>query len=351
MKKMLSFALALSMMMLLLAGCGDKAAEPTEPTEVTPDAPVETRVIQLGHIDSEVDVDPYNLLATYFAQNLSELSGGAFEIDIIGDAQLGAETAMVEGMKMQTVDAAIISNFSYSGFVSGFATFDMPYLFENKDQAHAVMDSEEILGELKQKLYDEYDVKLLSYGDGGFRSVISTVKTVEDPADLTGLKIRVPGNETYLDAFKAFGAAPVTMSSSECIAGLQQGTVDAMEQPIVPMYTYGSYEICSYICLTEHIFNPISLTVSKSLWESLTEEEQGWFQQAATEAAKQQRADLDQIEVETLDKMVTERGIKVNEISDKTAFREAAAAAYEKYYAAQGHDLMDKVDAVIESVG
>ena len=84
------------------------------------------RTIQLGQIDSNIMEDPYYLYAFRFGEKLSELSGGEFTIDIIGDAQLGGEAAMLEGMSIQTVDAAIISNFTFSSFVPEFCTFDMP---------------------------------------------------------------------------------------------------------------------------------------------------------------------------------------------------------------------------------
>ena len=90
------------------------------------------RVIQLGHIDPATN-DPYQLLAEEFADQVSKLSGGRIQIDILSDAQLGSEASMIEGMKLGTIDCAIISNFSYSSHIPEFCTFDMPYLFLNEE--------------------------------------------------------------------------------------------------------------------------------------------------------------------------------------------------------------------------
>ncbi len=302
-------------------------------------------VIQLGHIDPAAN-DPYQMLAEEFAGKVSELSGGKIEIDILSDAQLGSEASMIEGMKLGTIDCAIISNFSYSSHIPEFCTFDMPYLFMNEEQARAVMDDKDITGDLIDQLYDEYDVKILAYGEGGFRSVIGTVKPINTPDDLAGIKIRVPGNETYLATFSALKANPVSMASSECYTGLQQGTIDGLEQPIGPMYSYKSYEVCGYISLTEHLYNPISLTVSRSLWESLGQEEQGWLQEAAEYARDTQRSQMEEFNKELLQAMSDEKGVAVNEVEDKNAFRESVQPVYDDYIARFGSERLNKIEAL-----
>lgn len=306
-------------------------------------------VIQLGHIDPSSN-DPYQALAELFAEKTGALSGGKIQIDILSDAQLGSETSMIEGMKLGTIDCAIISNFSYSSSIPDFCVFDMPYIFTEEKQAHAVMDNEEITGDLLQKLYDEFDVKVLAYGEGGFRSVINTKREIHSPADFASMKIRVPGNETYLATFAALGANPVSMASSECYTGLQQGTIDGLEQPIGPMYSYKSYEVCKYISLTEHLYNPISLTVSRSLWENLSQEEQGWLQEAAAYARDEQRKQNISLNEELLQAMKDEKGIAVNEIDDKTSFREAVQPVYDDYVQKFGSERLDKIVKLIDSI-
>ena len=212
------------------------------------------------------------------------------------------------------------------------------------------MDSQDITGDLIQKLYDEYDVKILAYAEGGFRSVINTKCAVNTPEDLKSMKIRVPGNETYLATFSALGSNPVSMASSECYTGLQQGTIDGLEQPIGPMYSYKSYEVCKYISLTEHLYNPISLTVSRSLWESLSDEQKGWISEAAEYARDTERAQVPDLNERLLKAMVDEKGIQVNEIEDKEAFRKAVQPVYDEYTAKYGSERLDKINALIDSL-
>ena len=228
MKKMLAISMSL-IMAASLAGCssGGGAGKSTQPQtaqenagDKAPGEPTsgKKRTIQLGHIDPAQDVDPYHTLAMNFKTEIEELSGGAITIDVITDAQLGSELSMMEGMNMGTIDMAVITNFSFSSSVPDFAVFDLPYLFMNREQAHAVLDDTSITDAMEEELYNDFGVKILSWGEGGFRSTINKKRPINTPADLKGIKIRVPENSTYVDTFKALGANPTTMASSECFS-------------------------------------------------------------------------------------------------------------------------------------
>lgn len=301
-----------------------------------------TRTIQLGHIDPAQDVDPYHTLAMNFKKRVEELSGGAITIDVITDAQLGSELSMMEGMNMGTIDMAVLTNFSFSSSVPDFAAFDLPYLFLNREQAYAVLDDEAITGSMENTLYDEFGVKILSWGEGGFRSTITKKKPVYTPDDLKGIKIRVPENSTYVDTFKALGANPTTMAASECFTALQQGTIDGMEQPITPMYTYKTYEMCDYISFTEHFYSPITLSVSKYIWDDLSEEEKGWFMEAAKQAAAEERASAKETDDRLLKEM-EEAGAQVNEVTDKQQFRDAVAPIHQNFAEKVNGELLEKI--------
>ncbi|WP_153723666.1 TRAP transporter substrate-binding protein [Sporosarcina cascadiensis] len=333
------FLMFLSCMMVfgMLAGCaGDSGKENGSKTE--------KKVIKLGHIDPAQDTDPYHVLASNFKNYVEESSDGSIEVDIISDAQLGSEISMIEGMKIQTIDAAVITNFSFGSFNPKFMAFDLPYLFDTKEEAYNVLDDQDIMSELENELYDQYDVKILSWGEGGFRSVINSIRPIRSVSDLKGIKIRVPENPLYVDTFKALGANPTTMASNEVFTGLQQGTIDGLEQPITPMYTFKTYEVSKYISLTDHFYSPISLSVSRSIWESLDEEERTLVEDAAKKAAADERVSTQEVNEQLLKEM-EESGAVVNNIDDKTPFRESVQSVYDKYQEQIGEDLMKKIES------
>ena len=108
--------------------------------------------------------------------------------------------------------------------------------------------------------------------------------------------------------------------------------------------------MCKYISLTEHLYNPISLTVSRSLWESLSDEQKGWISEAAEYARDTERAQVPDLNERLLKAMVDEKGIQVNEIEDKEAFRKAVQPVYDEYTAKYGSERLDKINALIDSL-
>jgi tripartite ATP-independent transporter DctP family solute receptor len=351
MKKLFNVLLVLSICLVTLVGCSSSAPAETASTEAasketaskeTASKETSTRTIQLGHVNSSKSNDQYQVLAQYFADELKELSNGAFEIDIVSDSILGGERDMLEGMNIGTVDMALITNFSFGTFVPKFMAFDLPYIFNTREEAYSVLDDPEIFDEVAKDLYDSRSVKLLAYGEGGYRNVINNIRPIEKMSDFNGIKIRLPETPLYVSSFKAFGASPTTMAFSETFTAVQQGTVDGLELPISSIYATGYADITKYLTLTEHFYSPAAITMSKSMWESLTEEEQGWFEEAAKNAAKEQRVFVKDIEEQFLSEMEG-NGVVINKIDDKTEFIEAAKSVYKEFENEIGAEFLQKV--------
>jgi TRAP-type C4-dicarboxylate transport system substrate-binding protein len=161
-------------------------------------------------------------------------------------------------------------------------------------------------------------------------------------SDLQGVKIRLPETPLYVSSFKAFGASPSTMAFSETFTAVQQKTVDGLELPISSIYATGYSDICKYLSLTEHFYSPAAITMSKSYWENLTEEEKGWFTEAAKIAAQNQRKFVKDIEEQFIKEM-EEKGVIVNKIEDKSEFIEASKPVYEIFKEEIGTEFLEKI--------
>ena len=335
MKRGLSAGIGIICAAILLSGCQ------TEKKQFMTDS-TGTKVIQIGHVNSSKEDDQYQVLALYFGEELRKVSGGKFTVDILTDSILGGERDMIEGMKMGTVDAALITNFSFGTFVPEFQTFDLPYLFTEREEAYRILDDEAVMEIPKKKLYENCFIKFLAWGEGGFRSVMNNAKAIETVDDFKGLKIRLLETSIYLDAFKAFGSNPTTMAFSETYTAVQQRTVDGLELPISSFYSMGYGEVCSCLSLTEHFYSPAAIAVSRQTWESLSDEEKVWFQTAAIEAGKRQREFVKDIEEQFIENM-KEMGVNVNSVSDKTGFIQASEPVYQAYRDIIGAAYVDMV--------
>ena len=163
---------------------------------------------------------------------------------------------------------------------------------------------------------------------------------------MTGLKMRVPGSNLHVNLLKYIGADPVTMSQSEVYTSLQQGAIEATENTLDLLYTQNTLEVVDNLTLWNYSWDPIFLSVSEKLWNSLSDEEKVIFEEAAEEAMA--------YEVEVARKTVTDLVPKITEeypdlavvdaLTDEeiNAFKKAVAPIYSDYRDSMGEELFAK---------
>ena len=299
-------------------------------------------MLQLGHLDPSSPDNAYQIFCEAFKANLQEVSGGAMDVTIYGDAQLGGEMEMFEALSIGDLDMCIITNNYYSNFVPDFMVFDLPFLFTSYEEEDAVVDDPEILSYLQDKVYSQYGVHLLTYADTGFRYIVNNRNPINTVEDLAGMKIRLPETTLYVKTFEALGANPTTMAFSEAYTAVQQGTVDGLEITASAIYTGAFYEICDYLSLTAHFASPITLNMSDATWQSLTEEQQGWVMEAAQLARDESRETV-RGNVDTMLEEMEAAGCQINEIEDVAEFQEATAPVIDWIRSELGDELLDMV--------
>src|SRR5690606_12633166 len=170
--------------------------------------------------------------------------------------------------------------------------------------------------------------------------------SIEDPADVAGLKLRTMENPVHIRAFETLGAAPTPMAWPEVISALQQGTIDGQENPLSVITSAKLSEVQEYLTLSGHVYSPAILLVSKQLWEGLSPEDQELFRKGAAEAVKEMRGFVDNVESSGVEQLRAE-GMEIGELTakQKAAFQEALASAYEEYYKTYDKDLIDQIIA------
>ena len=220
------------------------------------------------------------------------------------------------------------------------SVLDMPYLFDSKEHAYAVLD-----GEIGTELFSNLEslgMVGLAYMENGFRNIFSTVP-IQTPSDLEGVKIRIMENEIQTATFSDLGAIVTNMASGEVYTGLQQGTIDAAENAICAYYSSAYYEVCKELSLTEHFYGATALLMSKSVYDSLTAEQQEILMEAAAEARDLQRADVAEREAAYLQELQDEHGVHVNDNIDKEAFRAITDQVYPEFYDIIPEDLINSI--------
>ena len=206
---------------------------------------------------------------------------------------------------------------------------DMPFLFANNEEAYKILDGE--IGKELLATLEDAGLKGLAYAERGFRNITNSVRPVTSAADVEGLKLRVMENEVYTATFSALGVNAVPMAWAEALTAMQQGTIEGEENPINVIFSYGLWDYNQkYVTLDRHSYSTAIITMSLEKFNSLDEETQQIFLDAAQEAAEYERAWVADQEADQL-QAIKDNGVEVVEDPDIDSFREAVQPVYDAY--------------------
>lgn len=268
--------------------------------------------------------DPLNIMLSAFRDELEQ--GDAFTVDFFDGGALGDEEALTQLLRVNEVQVVPLGS-DVVELDNKFAVFDMPFLFESKQAARDALDGE--VGEmLVESLREQADLQVLGFGELGFRVISNSVRPIETPEDLAGLRLRTPGSETRILAFEMLGAAPTPMSLGEVYVALRQGALDGQENPLSVVQEFSFDEVQDYISLTNHVYTPITLAMNGSAWDALGPDEQEILLAAAQVGADATRTASDESDAELI-AVFEEAGVAINE-PDLAAFQAAAEPIRER---------------------
>ncbi len=309
----------------LIAACGDKTG---------------VRVIKMAH--SLDTAHPVHKAMVFMSERLDEISKGSMRLDIYPGGQLGSERESIELLQIGSLAMTKVSTSPLEGFVPEMKVFSMPYVFRDHEHYWSMLNSP--LG--KQLLMSGEKVRLrgLGYFDSGSRSYYTVDKQVLSPADLKSMKIRVMNSQTSVRMVKAMGGSGTPISWGELYTALQQGVVDGAENNPPSFYSSKHFEVAKYYTLNEHTSVPDIVLISSYVWNSLTELQQVWLQQAMDEAVIYQR----QLWLEATEdalSAVREAGVEVV-YPDKQPFMDAVIEMHESYKGTQAYDILKKIQAM-----
>ncbi|MDO5090918.1 MAG: sialic acid TRAP transporter substrate-binding protein SiaP [Cardiobacteriaceae bacterium] len=266
--------------------------------------------------------EPFHQWALWAADEIKTRSDGRYAVEVFPASSLGKEADLNEGLQLGTVDII------YTG--AGFLGRQYPplnvvgesYMFRDFDHWQAFTQSD-YFRELADGFQRETGHVVLALNYYGTRHVTAN-KPVEKPADMQNLRIRIPNAQLYMIFPRAVGANPTPLAFDEVYLALQQGVVDAQENPLPTIRAKAFYEVQKHIALTGHITESLATIVSATRWNSLSPQDQAMFREVFAEAAKKNTADTLKAEGE-LAAWFAEQGNIVHEV-DTQPFREAVLA-------------------------
>ncbi|NKQ84782.1 sialic acid TRAP transporter substrate-binding protein SiaP [Rhizobium ruizarguesonis] len=260
--------------------------------------------------------EPFHTDSVWAAEEINKRTDGRYKIEVYPASQLGKEADINQGLKLGTVDIIISgSSFAARDYKPIGVTY-FPYIFRGPDHLIAYTKSD-VFKRLAKGYEDKTGNHIAAVSYYGTRHTTSN-KPIAKCADMQGLKIRVPDVPAYLAMPRACGANTTPIAFAEVYLALQNGTVEAQENPLTTIEAKKFYEVQKNIILTGHIVDHLNTVISKTRWASLSDEDKKIFGEVMQEAAERTSKTIAGKE-NNLIATFKEKGLNVTEV-DKADF-------------------------------
>ena len=327
----------------LLAGCAVSVLALVTPAA----AQVQDRTIRMGATLS--DQHPIGIGMQAMGACFEEQSGGKIKFQGIYNAALGGDVEMSQATRAGTLDMFVTSTSPMVGLEPKLGVFDLPFLFNNEDEATAVLDGE--FGKSLSDLMPASGLVNLSYWENGFRHVTNSKHEIKTAADFKGIRLRVVQNNIFIDAFTALGANPVPMSWAEVFPALETRAIDGQENPLVTINDAQLADVQQYLSLTHHTYSALMIMYSKTLWDQLSADEQKIVADCAQVGQTAERAAAREKSVQAREALAA-AGMTITEIDAAATdeMRTILAPIYAKYAESIGKDTIDALNAQLATL-
>lgn len=285
--------------------------------------------------------DTHHAAAVHMAEQVARATNGQLRISIHPAGELGNDPAILEGVRLGTIDIGQTGNPFYTRFEPRLNGLDIPFLFTSHEHVYRVVDGEVGRGLLAE--LEKHRMKGLAFWEIGFRKITNSRHPIVTPADLQGLKIRTTPNPAHVEAFRLWGANPTPMAFTEVYLALETRAVDGQENPLNIIRSNRFQEVQRHLSFTDHAYTVSIVSMNLARFRALPEAHQKALLDAARDAAVlQRRLNRDQ-EGQDL-ATIKAAGVEVVERVDTEAFRRLAFEPVKATFVAQhGSALIDAI--------
>lgn len=295
---------------LCLAAAALVSATACEPLNAVASPNDEGQLVVSIAYDGQVD-SVTGFIGSELSKSLEEKSGGKITAHVYPAGQLGSDSELVQSCISGDVEFVVMNHSAQVNYMPKAKVLDMPYLFPNIEIARAALDDPEFR-EKFEAIYEESGLKLLMLSDMGYRQTSSN-KKIETLEDFKGLNIRTTENPIHIALWRALGANPTPMNRGEVFLALQQGLLDAQEDPYINHLLNNYQEVQDYAIATNHLFHDITVITNDRFFTELPAEYQQWIEEACDEVLVSSREKSDSVNNE---QDLVDAGMEVIHLSD-----------------------------------
>jgi tripartite ATP-independent transporter DctP family solute receptor len=275
-----------------------------------------------------------------FAKEVEARTNGRYKIQNFYASALGGEREATEAVQLGTQELTWTSTGPIPNFVPEAKIFDVPFLFRDYAHARAVLDGP--IGQEMMPKFEARGIKLLAWGENGFRHMTNSKRPINAPEDMKGLKMRTMENPVHIQAYKGFGIIPTPMAFGEVFTALQQGTVDGQENPLSVISANKFDQVQKHMTLTGHVYSAGVFLMSKQHFDKLADADKKHFLDAAKVAAKANRDRVDLDEKNAVADL-TKKGMLIVTNVDKAKYQAALAPVFVEFEKQFGKAQLDRI--------
>ncbi|MEC9492675.1 TRAP transporter substrate-binding protein [Flexistipes sp.] len=297
-------------------------------------------VVKFSHVVA--NDTPKGKAAQYLKKIVEERTDGRMKVEIYPNASLYGDREAIEALQMNAIQLAAPSFSKFTGFVPELQIFDLPFLFNDNDHLHKVLDGE--VGQKILKLVGQKGLVGLAYWDNGFKQISAKQRPLIKPSDAAGLKFRIMSSKVLEEQFKVIGANPQVLPFSEVYSALQQGVVDGQENTLSNIYTKKFHEVQNYMTLSNHGYLGYLLVSNKIFMNQLPEDLKKIFLGAVKDATEYARKIAKEVNQEYLKKIRESGKVEIIKLTpeQRQVWKEKMMEIYPEFYDVIGKDLIQK---------
>ena len=265
-----------------------------------------------------------------FKEIVEKESGGKITVQTFYGGSMGDEQANVKQLRTEELHVTVVACGNLTPFASRASLFILPYLFPKLDDAYKLFSDKPFMDAQAEEIAKQSGARPLAWLVGGYRVLTNSKKPVTSLADLQGLKIRVPGVELQLDAFRSWGVEPHPLAWTETFNGLQQGVVDGQENPHGINRDQKFWEVQKYISDLHYMLWVGPILVSEKWYRKLDADTKALINKAALEAQAYEWKWSEEDVKKALDQCL-EKGMQLDELKDEDQWVEKARGIWPKF--------------------
>jgi tripartite ATP-independent transporter DctP family solute receptor len=289
------------------------------------------------------ELSPWYEGAVLFADLVKARTDGKIVIDIYPNQQLSGGD-LVKGLQMLqagAIDMAFNSTIHYASVDPRFMVVSMPWIMPSYEAVDRIMDGP--IGEQLTAMVRDNKVEPLALAGNGFRQITNNLREIKKPADLKGLRIRIPGMKMYVSTFKSLGANASALDFAELYSALQQKTMDGQENPVSTIVSGKLHEVQKYCTLWNYSYHLIVMGVNKKLWDSFDDKTKDILKKSAKQAAYYEKMVARKMDADLVDTMA-KKGVKITRLTPEQtkAFPPLVEPVYKEFEPTIGKELLDK---------